>query len=240
MNILLLSNSTNHGETYMNHAKEKIAQFLGNRKRVLFIPYAGVSISYDAYTETVQAALAEHGIEIQGIHQFDSAQTAIKQAEAIAVGGGNTFRLVQQLYEQGVLDLIRTRVHDGCPFVGWSAGSNVAGPTLCTTNDMPIVEPRSFDCLNLVPFQINPHYTEDTIPNHGGESRKARLEEYICLNTNDVVCLPEGSWLEVNESGIAFDGGEGFKVYQHPDQVLDFEKHAASQYFNRFKKFTSN
>ncbi len=240
MQVLLLSNSTNYGESYMNHAKEKVADFLGDKKQVLFIPYAGVTISYDDYALRVQKALESQGIEIVSIHTFSSPEQAIREATAIAVGGGNTFRLLQQLYDKNLLDVIKEKVQAGCPFVGWSAGSNIAGLTICTTNDMPIVEPKSFNCLGLVPFQLNPHYTEHTIPNHGGESRKARIEEYVMLNDTDVVCLPEGSWLEIKGDDIVFDGGTGFKVYQHPDQVRDIKKAAGSEYFDGFKKFTSN
>ena len=148
------------------------------------------------------------------------------------MGGGNTFRLVQQLQEKGLIDEIKNKVVQNTPYIGWSAGSNVAGPTLCTTNDMPIVQPTSFDCINLVPYQINPHYSEATIPNHGGESRKARLMEYITLSKKDVVCLPEASWLAIEDGKTTYHGDGNMKVYRHPNQVLDFESTEANSYFN--------
>jgi dipeptidase E len=231
MNALLLSNSTNFGQSYMSHAKQVVADFLGTKKQVLFIPYAGVTVSYDAYTETVQKALGDHGIQVVGIHTCDNPLEAIQNAEAIVIGGGNTFRLLQQLQEKQLLDPIRESVQHGIPYVGWSAGSNVAGPTLCTTNDMPIVEPSSFECLNLVPYQINPHYSEGTIANHGGESRKARLMEYITLNHTDVICLPESSWLKIQNGQTTYHGLGTMKVYRHPDEVLDFESNVADSYF---------
>lgn len=231
MRALLLSNSTNYGASYMEHAKEAVSSFLGATKEVLFIPYAGVTVEHDAYTQTVQKALAPYGIKITGIHTYNNPKQAVQDAKAIAVGGGNTFRLVQLLQRYDLIDAIRFSVANGVPYVGWSAGSNVAGPTLCTTNDMPIVEPRSFDCLNLVPFQINPHYSEATIPNHGGESRKARLMEYIMLSKTDVVCLPEASWLLCEGEEIMYFGSGHMKVYQHPDQVIDFEPTEANTYF---------
>lgn len=232
MKALLLSNSTNFGQSYMQHAKTAIAGFLGEIKEVLFIPYAGVTVTYDQYAETVQNALGEFGIKVISIHTYDDPKEAVGNAKAIAVGGGNTFRLVQQLQEKGLIDEIKNKVVQNTPYIGWSAGSNVAGPTLCTTNDMPIVQPTTFDCINLVPYQINPHYSEATIPNHGGESRKARLMEYITLSKKDVVCLPEASWLAIEDGKTTYHGDGNMKVYRHPNQVLDFESTEANSYFN--------
>ncbi|MFT7590648.1 MAG: dipeptidase E [bacterium] len=231
MRALLLSNSTNYGATYMEHAKEAISNFLGNTKEILFVPYAGVTVDYETYTNTVQKTLQPFGIKITSIHTHKDPKQAIENAQAIAVGGGNTFRLVQLLQEYDLIDTIRNATAKAIPYIGWSAGSNVAGPTLCTTNDMPIVQPKSFDCLNLVPYQINPHYSETTVPNHGGESRKARIMEYITLSKTDVVCLPEGSWLQCEGDVTTYHGGESMKVYSHPDQVIDFEPTEAHSYF---------
>jgi dipeptidase E len=217
----------------MQHAKAKVASFLGDEKDVLFIPYAGVTVSYDDYTDHVQNALADFSINIIGIHTRTSALEAVQQAKAIAVGGGNTFRLLKQLYENNLIEAIREKVKSGTKFIGWSAGSNVAGPGIFTTNDMPIVEPPSFKSLGFVPFQINPHYTEQALENHGGETRKARLLEFIKLNTTDVVCLPEGTWLETKDGATEFGGGSSFKVYRHPDQVFEVEADASKDFLNR-------
>lgn len=233
MKALLLSNSTNYGEEYLSKGKDVIARFVGDRKRILFIPYAGVTVSYDDYTNKVSEVLTPFDIEVVGIHQFDNAREAVENADVIAVGGGNTFRLLEQLYVNELVDAIQQRVADGALYIGWSAGSNVAGETICTTNDMPIVEPLSFRSLGLIPYQINPHYTEATVANHGGESRKARLLEYIALNDSDVLCLPEGTWLEVSGDEIQYVGAENMTVYQHPDKVISMSQNDTKDYFKK-------
>lgn len=189
--LLLISNSTNRGENYLEWPKQQIKDFLArhNVKSVLFIPFAGVSLaeggleaSYNAYEAKVQKVYAELGVKLYSIHHEKAPIAAVQNAECVAVGGGNTFHLVKELHRQGLMKAISERAMNGMPYMGWSAGSNVAGPTLCTTNDMPIVEPESFDCMNLVPFQINPHYTDFFDPKHGGETRDDRLKEYIMLH----------------------------------------------------------
>ncbi len=190
-NLLLISNSTNRGETYLEWPKTQIDDFLKrhNVKSVLFVPFAGVSLaegglesSYNAYEAKVQKVFAELGVELHSVHHEAQPIEAVYKAECVAVGGGNTFHLVKELHRLGLMKAISERAKNGMPYMGWSAGSNVAGPTLCTTNDMPIVEPESFDCMNLVPFQINPHYTDFFDPKHGGETRDDRLKEYIMLH----------------------------------------------------------
>ncbi|MFT5158352.1 MAG: dipeptidase E [Bacteroidia bacterium] len=213
MNILLLSNSTNFGEHYLDHAHELIGQFLGEVKTLLFIPFAGVTITDADYTAKVAKALSPHGINVINLAQAEDKLAAINNAEAIAVGGGNTFRLLEQLYEFNLIEPIKNKVNSGVPYIGWSAGSNIAGPSICTTNDMPIVEPPSFDALNLVPFQLNPHYTEARLPNHGGETRLDRLTEYVQLNrAKKVVCLPEGSCVYGDFKGLHYRGADAMKV----------------------------
>lgn len=195
-NLLLISNSTMRGEAYLGWCKEMIADFCGrhNIKDVLFIPYAGVSLSdggltasYDVYEAKVQQAFAEFGVKLTSVHRCDDPVKAVYDASCVAVGGGNTFHLVRELHRQGLMQAISRRAKEGMPYMGWSAGSNVAGPTLCTTNDMPIVEPASFACMGLVPFQINPHYTDFFDPKHGGETRDDRLKEYIMVNPDATV-----------------------------------------------------
>lgn len=192
-NLLLISNSTNAGEVYLDWCKGMIADFCNrhNVKRVLFIPYAGVSVTYkdfpkgyDAYQAKVKDAFAAFGVEIYSIHKEADAKAAVAAAECIAVGGGNTFHLVYELYRNDVMSAIAKRAAEGVPYMGWSAGSNVACPSLMTTNDMPIIEPASFRCLNLVPFQINPHYTDFLDPKHGGETRMDRINEFLIVNPN--------------------------------------------------------
>ena len=233
MNLLLLSNSTNYGASYLAHAKSVIADFLGDVKEVLFIPYAGVTIGYEEYTQKVDEALSPFGIRVKAISSFEDPLEAVRNANSIAVGGGNTFRLLQQLYNNDLVVAIQNKVRNGCPYIGWSAGSNVAGPSICTTNDMPIVEPRSFNALNLFPFQINPHYSEAVIPNHGGESRRARIEEYIVLNETPVVCLPEGSWVAASQAGYSFKGGDEMTVYKSPNIREVLTVSGANEFLNK-------
>lgn len=193
--LLLLSNSRNAGSGYLEHARSAISDFLGPKvKTIAFIPYAAVRFSYDDYEAMVAGAI--EGYEVSSIHRNADPVDSIHSADAIAVGGGNTFHLVHLLYESGLIQLIRERVADGVPFMGWSAGSNIACPTLRTTNDMPIIEPPSFRTLELIPFQINPHYLDAHPDGHMGETREERLLEYLEVNpAMPVVGLREGSWL---------------------------------------------
>lgn len=196
-NLLLLSNSTNFGETYMQWCSAIIASFVaGKSDSIIFIPYAGVGVSYSDYTNKVNDALFKHGLSVQNLDNFEDKKAAIANASAIFVGGGNTFHLLKMLQLNDLIKPVRNAVENGIPYVGWSAGSNIACPTIGTTNDMPIVQPLSFEGLNLVPFQINPHFTQDTLPKHGGESRLQRLKEYLTVNpTFKVVALPESTYL---------------------------------------------
>ncbi|ARS52314.1 dipeptidase PepE [Kushneria konosiri] len=202
MSRLLLLSSAMAGDTgYLGYARPLIRDFLGAiptpATQALFIPHSSVSRSFDTYLENVRTALDLGGITLESLHDSDDPGAAICHAEALIVGGGNTFALVSRLYELGLMDIIRKRVGEGLPYIGWSAGANIAGPTLCTTNDMPIVEPPSFRTLELVPFQINPHFTAGKSAGHHGESREERLTEYLRLNPESrVIALPEGTALQ--------------------------------------------
>lgn len=212
--LLLLSNSKNPNQGYLEHAESTIKDFLGSVSRILFVPFAGVRITYDQYTDIVRARFTHMGYEVDGIHRFDDAKEAIMKAEAIAVGGGNTFHLLKEMYEASILDSIRKRVEGGLPYIGWSAGSNVACPTIRTTNDMPIVEPPGFSALSLVPFQINPHYTDYHPPGHQGETRDERLAEFIKANPGIyVVGLREGSMLKVEGDDLKLLGDKPAKIF---------------------------
>jgi dipeptidase E len=199
MQLLLLSNSTIPGQPYLDWPKPLIKRLIPAGSSVAFIPYAAVTFSYDKYEEMVSNALSDLNIEVRSTHRALDPVSAIKDADAIFVGGGNTFMLLHTLYKLGLMDPIREKVRSGAPYVGWSAGSNVACQTICTTNDMPIIEPERFDALQLIPLQINPHYTEQTIAGHGGESRLQRLMEYSAVNDVPVLCLPEGCALKVSD-----------------------------------------
>ena len=199
MKLLLLSNSTIPGQAYLEWPKDLITDFLGEINTAIFIPYAAVSFSYEDYEEMVMKALEPVGIHVKSLHHAKDPISAIEGAEAILVGGGNTFHLLSELYRLGLVVPIQSKVRSGMPYIGWSAGSNVACPSIKTTNDMPIVNPPSFDGLDLSRWQINPHYTEKTIEGHGGESRKQRLLEYAAVNDIPVLCLPEGTALRVKD-----------------------------------------
>ena len=221
MKLLLISNSTNYKEPYLGWCQPLIEEFLqGTAKNIAFVPYAGVDVagkvypaSYDAYTERVQKGFDKFGKKIISTHSSENPVEVINNADIIMVGGGNTFHLVAELRRNKLIEAIRRKVMEGTPYIGWSAGSNVACPTLCTTNDMPIVMPESFKCLDLVPFQINPHYIDpypeeinDAI-RHGGETRQIRINEYLAVNQEKAVAgLREGTALWVDHERITLRG----------------------------------
>ncbi len=215
--LLLLSNSTNPDENYLSWPKSHIKDFLGSElKKILFIPYAAVTISYDNYFNAVSGSLKSHGFQIESIHQIEKIEGIIQNYDAMIIGGGNTFRLIDLLQKKKLLEPVRKAVENGMPYIGWSAGSNITSPTIMTTNDMPIVEPESFRGLNLIPFQLNPHYTEATLPNHGGESRIMRINEFTTINQNTyVVGLPEGSLLRQEGAQLYFMGKGNCTVFYH-------------------------
>jgi len=212
MQLLLLSNSTLKGQSYLGWPQKHLSTFLQGVKNILFIPYAGVTINYDEYTESVKNALSDFNLDITGIHTVYDKIEQIKAADCIMIGGGNTFSLLSSLQNEGLIKPIKQSIKKGAKFVGWSAGSNMACPTIKTTNDMPIEQPLSFDALGLIGFQINPHFTNEVIPNHGGESRALRLKEYLIMNPKStVVGLPEGMLLEVDGDNLFLKGeGEAF------------------------------
>ena len=221
MQLLLLSNSTLPGEKYLGWPEEHIKQFLGAPKRIAFVPFAAVTMSLDDYAERTQDAFAAMGHELFSLHTETDMVKALKTAEAVAVGGGNSFQLLRTLYSTELVRALRVRVMGGLPFVGWSAGSNVACPTIMTTNDMPITEVPTMRALSLVPFQINPHYTEATIPGHGGESRDQRIAEYLELNPRAVVAgLREGTLLNVQGDRLTVEGN-GMRVFRHGKEPKD-------------------
>ena len=176
MRLLLISNSTNAGEAYLAYPMPRIGEFLRGVREVAFVPYAAVTFSYADYERRVQARFSEFGIRVRSVHRAADPAAMIRRAEAICVGGGNTFALAKKMQEQGLMAAILRKIKAGTPYVGWSAGSNVACPTICTTNDMPIVEPQSFRAVGAVKFQINPHYLDANPEGHAGETREQRLK----------------------------------------------------------------
>lgn len=220
--ILLLSSSTVSGSDYLDYAGEEIRDFLGGIERVLFVPFA--LSNHDAYTERVRLRLNQMGYQVKPLQQAPEAREAIRSADAIFIGGGNTFRLLKRLYDLDLLTAIRERVEAGVPYIGSSAGSNVAGPTICTTNDMPIVEPPSFAALGLVPFQINPHYLDpDPSSTHMGETREERILQFLEENETPVIGLREGAWLRVERGQTLLGGAAGARLFRrgYPPAELD-------------------
>lgn len=231
--LLLISNSTNPGESYLGWPGEFIKDFLNKYKvkKVLFIPYAGVNISpesieisYDTYEQRVSGVFSDLGFELQSVHKIEDVAGAVRSAQAIVVGGGNTFHLVKMMHETGIMDAIKEVVLQGVPFVGWSAGANVACPTMKTTNDMPIAEPPSFDCLNLIPFQINPHYLDVNPANHGGETREQRINEFLTVNRQMIVAgLRESCLFEVENNVIELKGKHPVRIFKFGKEPVEYD-----------------
>lgn len=211
--ILLISNSTLHGSGFLDHVESEIQDFLGAIKSVLFVPFA--LHDRDGYATKARERFQLLGYELASLHQASDKLEAVNKAEAIFIGGGNTFRLLKTLYDFELLPAIRRRVELGMPYMGSSAGSNVAGPTIRTTNDMPIAEPPSFNALNLVSFQINPHYLDpESDSTHMGETREERILQFLEDNDTPVVGLREGALLRVEKGIIILKGSTGARIFR--------------------------
>lgn len=224
MNLLLISNSTNAGEEYLKYPIGEIAKTLEGVSEVVFIPYAAVTFSYDEYEAKVQNRLNEIGIKVRSIHHALNKRNFLRNAQAIMIGGGNTFALLKKMQEEDLLDMIFHRVKAGVPYVGWSAGSNVTCPTICTTNDMPIVQPESFRAIGLVSFQINPHYLDANPEGHAGETREQRILEYLEANRSRyVVGLREGCMLRINDEGIQLIGSRPMRVFKKGRETFEVQ-----------------
>ena len=223
MRLLLFSNSTKAGEEYLSYAGTYINKLnFGNRNNACFIPFAGVSISYDNYFEKVQEALP--ALKVASVHNADNPVELLQLSDIIIVGGGNTFHLLYQLQKLNLMEPIKQEVLKGKTYIGWSAGSNLACPTICTTNDMPIVQPKSFKGFGFVPFQINPHYTDATLHNHGGESRDDRINEYLQLNKDKyVVGLREGTMFDITEEDINLNGAFTSKIFKYGSESKELK-----------------
>ncbi len=221
------------GEEYLGWPRQYIADFLNNEgvKKVVFVPYAGVNLSdesleksYDVYTGKVSAVFGKLGFEVEPVHKAANPVELIENAEAIAVGGGNTFHLVAEMHRTGIMKAVRKKAVEGTPYMGWSAGSNVACPTLKTTNDMPIIQPESFDTLNLIPFQINPHYLDANPQGHGGETRRQRIEEFLAINRNvSVAGLREASLLYLDGKLLKLLGKRPMVLFRYGKEPEEFQ-----------------
>lgn len=228
MRLLLISNSTNAGEEYLDYPKFNIRDFLGEKPvKCLFIPYAGVSLTWDDYEERVKSRFNEIGHDIVSIHRFDDPVKAVNEAESIVVGGGSTWNLLRVVKDNKLIQPIRKKVLQGTPYIGWSAGSNLTCPTIMTTNDMPIIDPLGFDALNLIPFQINPHYLHGKAPGHGGESREERIREFMILNRDIYVAgLREGCMFVVEGDKMSMIGPHTLRLFKYGQEEKELEPDA--------------
>lgn len=224
-NIIIASTSTIHGSGPLEYLLNELSVFFKDTTEILFIPYARPGgISHDEYTSNVNKAFRQIGKVAKGIHEFEDPKAAVANAKAIFTGGGNTFVLVNQLYKNDLLESIKNAVNSGTPYLGTSAGSNICGLTVNTTNDMPIVYPPSFKTFGLVPFNINPHYLDpDPKSTHKGETRETRIKEFHAFNTQPVVGIREGSWLAVKGDSIILKGQFTARIFEHNKAPYEVE-----------------
>lgn len=222
MHLLLISNSTRFGERYLDHCADAITSLLGSSvHRVLFVPYA--LHDHQAYAANVRARFGLMGYEVDSLHDADSPAGAVERAEAIFIGGGNTFRLIDALWRHELIEPVRRRVKSGVPYIGTSAGANVACPSIRTTNDMPIVQPASFAALDLVPFNINPHFLDPVAGStHMGETREQRIAEFHEENTPPVVGLREGAWLHIEGDTLTLEGRADLRLFRRGQPAVEY------------------
>ncbi|MCM4160039.1 dipeptidase PepE [Antarcticibacterium flavum] len=233
-NAILASTSTLHGQSYLEYLLPEVKKHFGDAGEVIFIPYARPGgISHDEYTRLVRDTFQPVGIQIKGLHEYKDPVEAIKGASGIFTGGGNTFLLVEKLYRNKVMSVLKETLLAGIPYLGTSAGTNIAGLSMQTTNDMPIIYPPSFHTLGLVPFNINPHYLDpDTNSTHKGETRETRIKEFHTLNTQPVVGLREGSWLEVRADKISLKGPLPARIFKVDEVPFELEPNGSLTHLN--------
>ena len=223
-NALLISASSYQDTGYLRHCKNWVKEFLGEcgKEEILFIPYAGVRRTNDEYEQKVIDRLKNSNIK--SIHHYEDKISAIKNAKSIAVGGGNTFMLLYTLYKLNLIEPIKEAVANGAKYFGWSAGANIAGKTMMTTNDMPIIMPKSFDSLNIFPYQINPHFISGKLAGHNGESREERLEEFLIANPKETIyALPEGTALLIEGSEAQVIGHSEILKFEYQKEIEKIE-----------------
>jgi dipeptidase E len=211
--LLLISSSTIHGRGYLDHVEAEISDFLGNARHLVFVPFA--LYNRQAYAARARERFQAMGCTLTSLHDISSPRRALEHADALFVGGGNTFRLLKSLYDCELLPAIRLAVEAGMPYIGSSAGSIVAGPSLKTTKDMPIVQPPSFDALGLVDFQISPHYLDpDPQSTHMGETQEERILQFLEENEAPVAGLREGGVLRVENGCVTLKGSAGVRIFR--------------------------
>lgn len=225
MNVLLASTSTLFGGKYLEYITDEIKELYNGINEIVFIPFARPGgISHDDYTEKAKAFFAEINIKIKGLHEFDDQIAAVNNAQGFFTGGGNTFLLVKTLHEKGLMSVLKENVEKGKPYLGTSAGSNIGGLNMKTTNDMPIVYPPSFECMGLVPFNINPHYLD---PNpdlkHNGETRETRIQEFLTQNDTKVIGLREGNWIRKIGNRITVEGDQETRIFEKDKEPYEIK-----------------
>lgn len=225
MNIILASTSTLFGGNYLDYLMEPAKELFSGVSEIIFIPFARPGgISHDDYTQKAKDFFQNLGISVRGLHEFNNPKSAIESAEGFFTGGGNTFLLVKTLHEKGLMSVLKAAVESGKPYLGCSAGSNIGGLNMKTTNDMPIVYPPSFECMGLVPFNINPHYLD---PNpdlkHNGETRETRISEFLTQNEVKVVGLREGNWIRKKEEKITVEGPEMTRIFENGKEAYEIK-----------------
>jgi dipeptidase E len=223
--LIIASTSTIHGSGYLEYLLPTLTTFFADVKTILFIPYARPGgVSYNEYTKIAEKAFAKINIAVKGIHEFNNTKEAIKNAEAIFTGGGNTFELVNQLYKNDVILTLKQVLENGTPYLGTSAGSNICGLDMKNTNDMPIVYPPSFTTLGIIPFNINAHYLDPLEGSkHMGETRETRIKEFHVFNKISVLGLREGSWLQVLGDVISLEGKLSARLFKQNKQPVELE-----------------
>ncbi len=233
-NAILASTSTIHGQGYLEYLLQEVKTHFKDCSEVIFIPYARPGgISHDDYTAIVSRAFGSIGLKVKGLHEFRDPVQAIKDARGIFTGGGNTFLLVEKLYRNKIMAVLRETLLAGIPYMGTSAGTNIAGLTMQTTNDMPIIYPPSFQTLGIVPFNINPHYLDPDINStHKGETRETRIKEFHTINTQPVVGLREGSWIEVKADKISLKGPLPARIFKVDEVPFEMEPNNSLTHLN--------
>ena len=224
-NLIVASTSTLHGGSYLAYLKDTVQEHFRDCKTILFVPYARPGgISHDEYTQKVRTTLESWGFMVQGMHEFEDPAKAIKEAEGIFTGGGNTFVLVQQLYQHKLIEVLKATLEKGTPYLGTSAGSNILGQSMHTTNDMPIAYPPDLATLGMLPFNLNPHYLDpDLHSKHMGETRETRIKEFHAFHQTAVLGLREGSWLEVKGEAITLKGDLSARLFQQGQAPQELE-----------------
>lgn len=233
--LIIASTSTLHGGEYLDYLLPTLKDHFKDCTEIIFIPYARPSgISHDDYTSIARNAFSKINKSVKGLHEFEDPIRAIEQAQGIFTGGGNTFLLVSQLYKFNLMDTLATYVVSGTPYLGTSAGSNITGISIQTTNDMPIIYPPSFNSLGIIPFNLNPHYLDpDPNSNHMGETRETRIKEFHSFNSIPVLGLREGSWLEVQGEKIILKGKLTARLFQTQQVAVEINPETDLAYLGK-------